>query len=93
MNPHDDGIGLDEYVDWLIEAGYPIERIDDFDEWLVRFEAALRALPMRQRPDTRCCRMSLLAELPAVAALRAAPRSRCADRAIPRGGARRKTRH
>ena len=23
MNPHDDGIGLDEYVDWLIEAGYP----------------------------------------------------------------------
>ena len=24
MNPYDDGIGLDEYVDWLIEAGYPI---------------------------------------------------------------------
>ena len=24
MNPHDDGIGLDEYVDWLIEAGYSI---------------------------------------------------------------------
>ena len=22
MNPHDDGIGLDEYVDWVIEAGY-----------------------------------------------------------------------
>ena len=31
MNPHDDGIGLDEYVDWLIEAGYPIQRIDDFE--------------------------------------------------------------
>ena len=27
MNPHDDGIGFDEYVDWLIEAGYPIQRI------------------------------------------------------------------
>ena len=26
MNPHDDGIGADEYVDWLIEAGYPIQR-------------------------------------------------------------------
>ncbi len=39
MNPHDDGIGLDEYVDWLIEAGYPIQRIGDFDEWLQRFEA------------------------------------------------------
>ena len=30
MNPHDDGIGIDEYVDWLIEAGYPIERVEDF---------------------------------------------------------------
>ncbi|WP_415624105.1 thioester reductase domain-containing protein, partial [Mycobacterium intermedium] len=49
MNPHDDGIGPDEYVDWLIEAGYSIERIDDFDEWLQRFETALRALPERQR--------------------------------------------
>jgi amino acid adenylation domain-containing protein/thioester reductase-like protein len=49
MNPHDDGIGLDEYVDWLIEAGYRIERIDDFAEWLERFEAGLRALPERQR--------------------------------------------
>ena len=49
MNPHDDGIGLDEYVDWLIEAGYPIERIADFGKWLQRFETALRALPERQR--------------------------------------------
>ncbi|WP_419678089.1 amino acid adenylation domain-containing protein [Mycobacterium avium] len=49
MNQHDDGIGLDQYVDWLIEAGYPIERIDDFGEWLHRFEAGLRALPDRQR--------------------------------------------
>ena len=49
MNPHDDGIGLDEYVDWLIEAGYPIQRIDDFGEWLQRFESGLRALPDRQR--------------------------------------------
>ena len=49
MNPHDDGIGLDEYVDWAIEAGYPIERIADFGEWLRRFETALHALPKRQR--------------------------------------------
>ena len=49
MNPHDDGIGFDEYVDWLIEAGYPIQRIGDFGEWLQRFETALRALPDRQR--------------------------------------------
>jgi amino acid adenylation domain-containing protein/thioester reductase-like protein/non-ribosomal peptide synthase protein (TIGR01720 family) len=49
MNSHDDGIGIDQYIDWLIEAGYPIERIDDFGEWLHRFEAALRALPDQQR--------------------------------------------
>jgi amino acid adenylation domain-containing protein/thioester reductase-like protein/non-ribosomal peptide synthase protein (TIGR01720 family) len=49
MNPYDDGIGLDVFVDWLIEAGYPIKRIDDFGEWLQRFESALRALPDRQR--------------------------------------------
>ncbi|MBV8786382.1 MAG: thioester reductase domain-containing protein, partial [Mycobacterium sp.] len=49
MNPHDDGIGPDEYVDWLIEAGYPIQRIGDFGEWLHRFETALGALPDRQR--------------------------------------------
>ncbi len=49
MNPHDDGIGMDEFVDWLIAAGHPIRRIDDYAEWLERFETALRALPDRQR--------------------------------------------
>ncbi|MFI5781951.1 carboxylic acid reductase [Nocardia sp. NPDC051570] len=49
LNPHTDGIGLDEFMDWLIEAGYPIERIDDYRQWLPRFETALRALPERQR--------------------------------------------
>ncbi|ORA09358.1 carboxylic acid reductase [Mycobacterium arosiense] len=49
MNPYDDGIGLDEYVDWLVEAGYSIERIADYAEWLRRFETSLRALPDKQR--------------------------------------------
>lgn len=48
-NPHDDGIGLDEFVDWLIAADYPIERIADYSEWLRRFETALRSLPVHQR--------------------------------------------
>ena len=52
MNPHDDGIGLDEYADWLIDAGYPIERIADFNEWLSRFEQGLRELPDRQRQNS-----------------------------------------
>ncbi|GLB83381.1 carboxylic acid reductase [Mycobacterium kiyosense] len=49
MNPYDDGIGLDEYIDWLVDAGYAIDRIDDYQEWLQRFETSLRALPERQR--------------------------------------------
>jgi thioester reductase-like protein len=49
MNPYDDGVGLDEYVDWLIDAGYPICRIDDYSAWLQRFDATLRALPEQQR--------------------------------------------
>ena len=52
MNPHDDGIGIDEYVDWLIEAGYPIERVEDFGQWVQRFEDGLRALPERQAQNT-----------------------------------------
>lgn len=49
MNPYDDGIGLDEYIDWLVDAGYAIDRIGNYHEWLQRFETSLRALPERQR--------------------------------------------
>lgn len=48
-NPHDDGISLDTFVNWLTEAGHPIRRIDDYGEWLARITSALRALPERQR--------------------------------------------
>lgn len=48
-NPDDDGIGLDEYVDWLIDAGYAIQRIPEYRAWLQRFETVMRALPDRQR--------------------------------------------
>ncbi|SCX23786.1 carboxylic acid reductase [Mycolicibacterium fluoranthenivorans] len=49
MNPYDDGIGMDTFVDWLVEAGYKIERVDDYAEWLSRFETTQRGLPDRQR--------------------------------------------
>ncbi|MDT5095753.1 MAG: fatty acid CoA ligase FadD9 [Mycobacterium sp.] len=49
MNPYDDGIGLDEYVDWLIDAGYSINRIPDYATWLQRFETGMRSLSDRQR--------------------------------------------
>lgn len=49
MNPHDDGISLDVFVDWIIEAGHDIQRIDDYAEWLARCEISLRGLPEKQR--------------------------------------------
>ena len=52
VNPHDDGVSLDSFVDWLIDAGYPIERIEDFDLWVSRFETAMRALPDEQRRNS-----------------------------------------
>ncbi|WP_394620645.1 carboxylic acid reductase [Lentzea sp. JNUCC 0626] len=52
VNPHDDGVSLDTFVGWLIEDGHPIELIDDYADWLVRVEAALRGLPESQRQHT-----------------------------------------
>lgn len=49
LNPHDDGISLDTVVDWLNDLGCPVTRVDDYAEWLTRFETALRALPEPQR--------------------------------------------
>jgi fatty acid CoA ligase FadD9 len=49
LNPHDDGVSLDVFVDWLIQDGAPITRIDDHAEWVSRFESALRGLPEQQR--------------------------------------------
>ncbi|WP_078947927.1 carboxylic acid reductase [Streptomyces griseus] len=49
VNPHDDGISLDDFVTWLVEAGYPIRHLADYDDWIVRFETAIRALPEQQR--------------------------------------------
>jgi fatty acid CoA ligase FadD9 len=48
-NPHDDGVSLDTFVDWITEAGYPMQRIDDYADWVDRFETALRGLPEPQR--------------------------------------------
>lgn len=52
LNPHDDGICLDTFVDWLGEAGHPIARIEKYQDWFARFETAIRALPERQKPYT-----------------------------------------
>ncbi|MBN7339755.1 SDR family oxidoreductase, partial [Mycobacteroides abscessus subsp. abscessus] len=49
VNPHADGVSLDNFVDWLIEAGYPIARIDNYTEWFTRFDTAIRSLPEKQK--------------------------------------------
>ena len=53
VNPHDDGIGLDQFVDWIDEAGSR-RRIDDHDRWFRAARSALRNLPERQRKRP-CC--------------------------------------
>jgi len=49
MNPHEDGISLDTYVDWLIDAGYDLKRVDDYADWLQQFSTSVRSLPETQR--------------------------------------------
>jgi fatty acid CoA ligase FadD9 len=61
LNTHDDGVSLDTFVDWLIAAGHRIERIDDYGEWLTRFEAAMKALPDHQRKNSMLPLMSAYA--------------------------------
>ena len=50
LNHHvDDGMSLDQFVDWIEEAGYPVKRVPSHGEWLRQFEARLRALPEEKR--------------------------------------------
>lgn len=49
VNPYDDGVSLDTFVDWLIAAGHRLKRIDNYNEWLARLETSLRALPHKLR--------------------------------------------
>ncbi|MGW1995573.1 carboxylic acid reductase [Embleya sp. NPDC001921] len=49
VNANDDGVSLDEIVDWLVHAGHPITRFADYDQWHMRFESAIRGLPDHQR--------------------------------------------
>ncbi|WP_213451844.1 carboxylic acid reductase [Rhizomonospora bruguierae] len=47
IDPDPRGPSLDAAVDWLIDSGVPVTRIDDHSEWLRRFEIGLRAVPER----------------------------------------------
>jgi fatty acid CoA ligase FadD9 len=49
VNPHDDGISMDEFVDWIAESGQPVQRVADYADWVARFETAMKALPEKER--------------------------------------------
>ncbi|MGE3691718.1 MAG: carboxylic acid reductase [Novosphingobium sp.] len=51
-SPHNTGSSLDDFVDWMIEAGCAIRRIDNYGEWLSRFETAMLSLPEEQRAQS-----------------------------------------
>ncbi|WP_216892335.1 carboxylic acid reductase [Nocardia alni] len=49
MNPHEDGIGFDRYIDWLVAHGEAITRVGDYKTWFQRFSAAVETLPDRRK--------------------------------------------
>ncbi len=44
-----DGASLDAIIDWIVSAGYPIQRIADHKDWFTQFKAKLSALPEEKR--------------------------------------------
>jgi fatty acid CoA ligase FadD9 len=49
-NAHwEDGVSLDTLIDWVVSAGYAIERVPDHAAWFAAFTARLEALPPEQR--------------------------------------------
>jgi fatty acid CoA ligase FadD9 len=49
VNPHHDGISLDVIVHWVTTAGYPVQRITNYDEWYRIFHDRLMALNETQK--------------------------------------------
>ena len=67
-NPHDDGISLDTFVDWIIAAGYPDRTDRRLPDWLDRFETSMRALPERERAQSVLTVLDVYREpMPAIA--------------------------
>jgi fatty acid CoA ligase FadD9 len=89
VNPHDDGISMNEFVDWIAQAGHPVERIPEYEDWLQRFETALKCLPEHERQQSFLPLLhQLRSPMPAAAGAHvAAPRFRAAVRAANIGPA------
>jgi thioester reductase domain len=50
VNPHDDGISLDTIVDWIIESGVDIKKIENYQNWLKQFEDSMNHFPDNLKP-------------------------------------------
>ena len=48
-NYHDDGCSFDSFTDWIETAGYPVTRIDSYQQWYDRFKEKLTTLPEDQK--------------------------------------------
>ena len=48
---HDDGVSMDQFVDWIAESGHPVQR-RQLRRLARRFETALKALPEKQRQQS-----------------------------------------
>lgn len=49
LDSREDGPSLDSAVEWMAGSGERVQHIDGYDEWVARFETALRGLPEEQR--------------------------------------------
>lgn len=68
LNPNDDAVSLDSFVDWIEASGYRVDRIADYADWFERFSTALRNLPDRRRAMSSLPVIEMLARpAPAVA--------------------------
>lgn len=45
VNPQNDKVSLDTIIDWLINSGINIKKIDDYEEWYQQFKLAMEKLP------------------------------------------------
>jgi fatty acid CoA ligase FadD9 len=45
VNPHDDGVSLDTFVNWIEAEGIQIDWLENYDQWYSRFKTALIQLP------------------------------------------------
>jgi fatty acid CoA ligase FadD9 len=51
-SPHEGDASLDRFVDWMLDAGCAIQRVDRYDDWVSRFETAMHALPEEKRAQS-----------------------------------------